>query len=148
MAIENPLVQTDCGGPPGELPCHIHRSCPKQGVDFQCPHCKAITRHKWKDIDQCNGHLEDEESHVIMLPACPGCGAIAGFNHNDVYYGQELPHYHTMRSIREHFCARPRFQNLQRFQASKLDGRYQGTDFTNLDDAHQQRIVEARDAAQ
>lgn len=132
-------------GPPGTLYAHFHSSCPKDGLTFQCPMrndpqgppCGHVYTIPWDVLDTNNDGRFDGEDVVdtIQLPACPACGAITFFGHNDIWYGLDLPEYDTMRIVREHIATRPAFKKLSRFKASRFDGRFQGSDFSNLEPA-------------
>jgi hypothetical protein len=121
-------------GPAGVLLGHIQRSCPRQGITFQCPHCERVATYSWKQIDGANKHLEDTEQPyaTFLLPPCPDCDAVTMFGLNDVEYGVDLPEHATMRAVREHVATRRAFRNLQVFPASRFDGKYQGSDFSHL----------------
>jgi hypothetical protein len=132
--IDNPHLWIDGScGPAGVLRGHIQRSCPRQGITFQCPDCDRVTTYSWKQIDGANTHLEADEYHsTFHLPPCPDCNAVTIFGLNDVEYGVDLPEHATQRAVREHVATRKAFRHLQVFPASRFDGKYQGSDFSHL----------------
>ena len=139
--IDHPHVEIDGScGPAGTLRAHFHSSCPTDGLTFQCPAmrrtdpapCDHVWTISWDELDELNkDRLEAERDEVILLPACPKCGARTVVCHNDVEYGQELPEHTTMRIVRQHIAKRAAFKHLSCFPAS-MDGKHNGFDFSHL----------------
>lgn len=132
-------IEGSCG-PAGVLYGHFQRSCPVDGLTWQCGAVDPATRVPcgrvfgvaWDELDDLNrDRLAAEPSECLELPACPACGGVTMLNLNDVEYGIDLPEHTTMKILREHCAPRAALQ-LVANEISRFDGKHQGTDFSHL----------------
>lgn len=147
---KNPAVDRHCpmSGPPGEARGHIHwADHASRRLAHQCADCGAVNEHAYDEIaEHHHGLLElvGVDVATVAMPPCPACGAQAFYAHNDVEYGQELPHAFSGKAIRE-------LVQKERLRCHtdhhRPDERHQGRDFSHLPakdrPKHHQRVTDA-----